>query len=97
MTLIEKIERALAFARELGMNDVQTKELMLMILEQPYFRITTPPNQTPLPGTIPWIPGTPMWGPNSGDYGCPGVLPPNTTLCACSPDGVNHSDSCKAA
>jgi hypothetical protein len=91
MTLIEKIERALALAKELGMNDYQTKELISLVIEVPFLKITTPPQTVPwtAPNTIPWMPPA-QWG---------GQLPPNTTLinCACSPDGYNHADSCKAA
>lgn len=86
MTLIEKIERALSLAKELGMNDFQTKELMALVIEVPFFKITSPPQ------IIPWTaPNTTPWG--TGD------MPRDTiiTNCACSPDGIQHSDSCKAA
>ena len=58
MTLILKIERALAFAKELNLNDNQTRELMALILEVPTIKWnigTSPswPNIQPMP----WNPG----------------------------------------
>jgi hypothetical protein len=110
MILILKIERAVAFAKELGLSDEQTKELMVLILELPNFKMTpiyTPPITQPTP----WTP----FGPTYGD--CPGIVPPvytsdpmvisssdkkyiqtndNLVGCSCAPVGRPHDDSCKA-
>ena len=56
MTLLEKLERTLALARELGMNDKQVEELMSVVLGLPITRITYQQPQT-LP-FIPWGVGT---------------------------------------
>lgn len=66
MTLILKIERALEFAKELGLSDNQTKELMAMILELPYFKLleSTPITRPEPPFTIPLSPTYPNWDPN---------------------------------
>jgi hypothetical protein len=109
MTLILKIERALAFAKELGLNDNQTKELMALVLELPYFKLNLP--SQPITQPLPWIaPNTPMW-PNGFSTDGPvypgdtiitySVCPPRPDIqsintCACS-SAKEHSDSCKAA
>jgi hypothetical protein len=108
MTIIEKCERGLALAKELGLNDNQTKELMALILELPYFKFNlNPPVTVPATPIVPWIPNTPTW-PGIGGPVYPGdtiitygVAPGSTdfggiTLCACSPVGQPHSDSCKS-
>lgn len=65
MMLIAKIERALAFAKELGLNDQQTKELMAMILELSYFKLLeSAPIVQPMPWTLPLSPTYPQWDPN---------------------------------
>ena len=65
MTTIERLEKALAFAKELNLNDNQTKELFSLILE-PAFKITwTPTQPTMVPFTVPSVPAqpwnTPQW------------------------------------
>jgi len=56
MTLINKLERALAFAKELNLNDLQTKQLFDLVLENASVKINWVPNQTyPAPA---WPDGT---------------------------------------
>lgn len=64
MNLILKIERALAFAKELGMNDNQTKELMALILELSPFKINWQFPNTP---NSPPISADPVIYPNNRD------------------------------
>lgn len=93
---IQKIERALAFAKEVNLNDEQVKELMAMVLGLVNFKITVPwtqPVTTPnWPGQI----GPAYLGDTIITYGvCEGgsILGQS---CACSPRGQPHSDDCKA-
>lgn len=75
MNNIQKIERALAFAKEVNLTDEQVKELMAMVLGLVNLKFNiTPP--TPI---VPWTPqpGTPMW-PNG--IGTGGPLYPGDTI-----------------
>ena len=99
-TNIHKIERALAFAKEVGLNDEQVKELMAMVLGLVNLKFSSIP-ATPI---VPWIPNTTPGYPGiyPGDtiisYGVvPVDTDPNSvTWCACAPRGQPHSDSCKS-
>ena len=106
MNNIVKIEHALAFAKEVGLNDEQVKELMAMVLGLVYFKISTPASTGGWPHIVPFSPGTPIWpngiGPNDAQITVTNQEPKlffgiNTMGCACSPLGSPHSDNCKAA
>lgn len=92
MTLVLKIERALAFAKEVGLNDKQVKDLMAMILDLPNFQfefLRTQPAAIPITQPSPWMPQYP-----NDTIIC---TPPTVSWnCSCSPIGQYHSDDCKA-
>lgn len=106
MNNIQKIERALAFAKEMNLTDDQVRELMAMVLGLINLKLTP---ATPI---VPWVPNTPNW-PGIGGPGYPGdtiitygIAPAsagslfdgiNRLGCACSPVGQPHHDNCKAA
>lgn len=75
MTLLEKIERALALAKELSFTDQQTRELMSLVLDLPITKIIAHPLTFPNIQPLPWIsppytpPQTFPWDPNTtGPY-----------------------------
>lgn len=85
MNLIEKIERALVLAKELGLNDNQTKELMALILELPYFKLNL---NTPAINA----PHVPIWPTTLPSYPSDTII----TCCSCSTFGQPHASSCEA-
>lgn len=59
MTVVEKLERALALAKELNFNDLQTRELMSVVLDLPITKIIQQGSPWS-PNIIPWVfPNTP--------------------------------------
>lgn len=75
MNNILKIERALAFAKELNLTDEQVKELMAMVLGLVNFKFNTTPS-TPI---VPWQPQPfPSW-PNGIGTGGP-IYPGDTII-----------------
>jgi len=89
MTKLERLERALALAKELKFTDLQVEELVSLVLGLPITRI----NLSPAQPIIPWtIPSTPTWPPPNGDspFTWPTIICQGITSVGTTSSGIVH-------
>lgn len=100
MTTIEKLERALALAKELQFNDTQAQELFALVLNIPITRISfTSPSidLTPKTPVVPWNPYIPLPPNDTIIWNCNGgFMPFNINLESQNhtPSGVTYTYTC---
>lgn len=79
MNLLEKLERALVLAKEIGLSDQQTRELMSVVLDLPITKVTLQSSPSIM---VPWTQPLPVMLPSPWPYG------PGDTILTCGPLGT---------